>query len=350
MSEPIRYRPLSSVRAVTVLCALALTYLGYVFGTQFYERYVAEPVVLAAATLGLVVLVALGGVMLGRYAKNAVEYHSPEWEYTTVDMTTDEVAALARSYPRQYVRLVPNGHMVAFYAPLLLTLFAVGVVAYASTVDTLVGQYIPIVFAVVLPLQLALSVLLGFLATSNAASPDFTLPLLREALWLARQQQRVPGVERVYIAIDRAQVDGLSVYRKPKVIAEVKGLHGSARVESISDEKGAVRQVIARLAGDDTHPDVTWWWTSWERVFTKRVGGDKDGEYYVRNPVPSEYEELGVKDVRLLTMNAVALTLQEALQRGERDDLQEALHALGAAPIPVRPVAATEGDNTTGTE
>ena len=73
---------------------------------------------------------------------------------------------------------------------------------------------------------------------------------------------------------------------------------------------------------------MNWWWQTRDRNFRKYVGNDQDG-YYVQPPVQSLVKELGVKDVRLVTENAVAILLLEWMRiHGEDAKLKEILAKL----------------------
>jgi hypothetical protein len=218
---------------------------------------------------------------------------------------------------------------MVFYAPVILILLILGLPTYASIENPeTAGLVLPIATILVTVLFL-LSTLLGFLATSNDASEDFNLPLLREAIWIAEQQSNVPGVSYVRVVLDMAEIEEYRIYRNPRVIIRMAGIERAAYIESWSEEKGALSQLMCRLYPEDSKEDIIWWWLSEDRYFRKFVGGDDEG-YSVKYPVPSKAKELGVKDVRLVTMNAVAIILRERQRmHGNDEELTKLLLSLG---------------------
>ena len=100
-------------------------------------------------------------------------------------------------------------------------------------------------------------------------------------------------------------------------------------IESSAEELGSVLRVLVRSYEKDDIPEIIWWWTSRDRNFRKYVGDTKEG-YYVKNPVPSRIRELGVKDVRLIFENSVALLAMERIRlTGPDDELSSILSSLG---------------------
>ncbi|MGY5853688.1 MAG: hypothetical protein RTU92_09000, partial [Candidatus Thorarchaeota archaeon] len=110
-----------------------------------------------------------------------------------------------------------------------------------------------------------------------------------------------------------------------------EGIEREAYIEAWSGELGSVETVLGRLHASDDHPITSWWWMSQDRLFRKYVDQDKEG-YYVKYPVPSIFDEVGVKDVALLFKNSIAIILLEWLNiHGERSDLSEILSNLGVS-------------------
>ena len=101
-------------------------------------------------------------------------------------------------------------------------------------------------------------------------------------------------------------------------------------LEAWSEELGSVYRIQCRLYGKDGERDVSWWWMSRDRNFRKYAEEDPDDYYYVRQPVPTHIVDPGVKDVRYITENAVAIVILEYLQsRGDNADLEKILSQLG---------------------
>ncbi len=331
-SENLTLYPIRTHKAAAVILTILSGLIGYVTAMWVFPARSNNTVLIALLFMGVPFCLAVGGVLIGSAAKNAIEYNPPEWRFAPHAMRPMEAKQLAGAYMRKYARLAPNGHFVAFYAPILLLLAAVGVPLYTSQIDPGLEGLMPITLGILFALLALSSVLLGFLATSNAASRDFTLPPIREAVWVAQLQEGIRGISGVEIVFDRAEADGLVRYSGPRVVARVHPIEEDAYIQTWSDEKGAVTSIMCRLEGIDDRPSVTWWWLSRDRSFRKYVGADRNG-YYVRYPVPSDFRELGVKDVRLLTENAVAILLLEWLRSREgREGIHEILRALGVDP------------------
>jgi len=168
----------------------------------------------------------------------------------------------------------------------------------------------------------------AYRATTNASSFDFTLPLIREAIWLAKQQAKVDGVSEVSVVLDKAEHDGYEIVKNPRVVIRMDGVENEGYIESWSDDLRAVNRIFTRLLPTDEHEQVVWWWLSRDRLFRKYSDSDHDG-YYVKFPVAFLGRELGVRDVRLVTANAAAILLLEILHRRDDDHIKGLLHNLG---------------------
>jgi len=280
--------------------------------------------------LGLPLIIAFVGIIIGSHAKGQIIYHAPDWEYKPFQMDIEEVSKLERRYLREYVRLAPNGYFWLFYAPLLILLGQITLPLYAIQIDT---QFIPLVtpiFAFSLSLLFILSTLLGMLATSNAASDDFKVPLIREAVWLCRKQSKIPGVETARVILDKAEIGAYRVYDNPRIFLRLSGLSESAYIETWTHELRAIDSILCRLHSFDETPQIVWWWVARDRMFRKYVGDDNEG-YYVKFPVQSNIEEYGVRDIDLLTKNAVAILYREWFKTHERDSaIADILNQLNA--------------------
>ncbi|TFG07797.1 hypothetical protein EU538_08240 [Candidatus Thorarchaeota archaeon] len=265
-------------------------------------------------------LVPLGMSSLGfgigwKAKKDAVDYTGRQWEFEVKQCTIEECRAIFREYRKRFPRLLSDSQFWHFYIPVVLMLATLAVPLYAFFYMTWLGPYVNEATAALFVANFGVSSYGGFRATSNEASDDFGIPLIRESLKLARTQEKTPGISHVRILLDRAQADGLSVYRTPRVLLRIDTMEKIAYIESLTEELGAVSSIFCRLFSTEDTPEINWWWTSRDRHFRKYIQAD-DEEYYVKLPVPTTKERLGVKDVPELTANAVALVIIEALNRG----------------------------------
>ncbi|RDE17331.1 MAG: hypothetical protein C4K49_03375 [Candidatus Thorarchaeota archaeon] len=261
--------------------------------------------------------------------KSTVIYVAPQWQFEPLQLKADECRKLVREHNRQFRRLVAASSFWHFYIPIPLILANISLPYDGSFLYPALSPFIPLLSSLILLGVHATTTYGGFSATSNAASPDFTLPLIREAVWVASVQSKIPNISNVRVLIDRAQSGNFVVYRNPRVIARIAGLESDAYIESWSGELRAVSRVLCRLSGYASSGVTTWLWDSRDRNFIKSTALDKEG-YYVRNPVPSRVHELGVKDVLLITQNAVALILIEySATRGEDPRINDMLEVLG---------------------
>ncbi|UCE09939.1 MAG: hypothetical protein JSW61_13350 [Candidatus Thorarchaeota archaeon] len=311
------------------LLSAILSVGGYVLSSWMLTENLSNVVFVVGFYLTISLGVFFLGIAIGKHAKTRVEYCQPNWDFQPVQLKLDEAKSLSWRHLRQYPRLTVNGHFMLFYIPVLLILFLIGLPTYASIeIPTAVSFVVPVV-TIFLPVLFLSSTLLGFLATSNGASEDFSLPLMRETVWLAKKQLNVPGVTYLRVVLDKAEQGDYTVYKNPRVIVRLDGIEKAAYVESWSEEKGALRQLMCRLFPEDSKDDILWWWLSVDRYFRKFAGNDDEG-YYVKNPIQSAVQELGVKDVRLVTMNAVAIILLEWQRiHGENRKLKGILSNLG---------------------
>ena len=276
-------------------------------------------------------LATLIGAFVGWKGKQAVEYSSPEWKFEPVQLKPEECKSFVRKHNRNHTRLVASGNFWFFFIPVLLIIAMFGLPLWVLYEAPWLTQYAALLEAAMLALIYLTSFAAMYLGSANSASEDFTMPLVREAAWLARKQSKVPGISHIRVVVDTAEFAGLHIHRNPRVIARISGHEKDAYIESWSEEVGAIAKMLCRLYPSDTSPQVIWWWFSGDRHFRKYVGDDKGG-YYVRNPVPSRIKELGVKDVELVTENAVGLILLESLQiKGDNEAARETLSRLGIA-------------------
>ena len=280
--------------------------------------------------LGLPCLVSLVGYYIGYYSKkSAIEYDSPAWEFQPIHLKVEEAKNMIKNHNRSFSRLVAVGNFWFFFAPISAILFLYFLPLYYFYENTWLETYIPLLYALGLDLIHLVSVYGAWSSTSNAASSDFNLPHLREALKLASIQSRVPGVSHIRIVMEQAKANDFSIYRSPRVVVRLRDLERDGYIETWSEELGAVSRKLVRMYLPDDKGEILWWWLSDDRSFRKYNEENRDG-YYVRNPVPSRTKELGVKDIRLLMENASALLLLDWLKaRGENASVIGILNDLG---------------------
>ena len=285
-----------------------------------------------AVFFGLPTLVSAVAYIIGWWSKKQFcEYNAPEWKFRPVQMTISEARKLPRTHNRKYRGLVASSNYWMFFVPILMIMYLLGLPVYIYTVDASLGPFVDFLFAIPLGVLSLISLLSGFLATSNSASEDFTLPLVREAVKLAKKQEGVPGVRDVHIVMSKAEHDDFSIYEDPRVIVRIEGLEDEGYIESWSEEIGAVWRMLCRLYESDEHPQVVWWWVSHDRTFRKYLYPDESG-YYVSFPVRSMTSKPGVKDVKLLTTNAIAILVREKIHWGQdTEELEGLMQELNAA-------------------
>jgi len=289
-------------------------------------------VLVLALFLGFPTLSAILAYFIGWYAKkNIAEYTAPEWEFQPIQMKLDEVPEMVKEYHRDYRRLEARSNYWTYHIPLIAIMLIFSLPFYLSFVDSstlLLAQFI-------LPAGLIVSHSVAsigaFFATSNRASEDFALPLIREALWLGNVQSKIPGISQIRLVLDKAVHNGFRIYREPRIVIRISGFEHEAYIESWSEDLRSITRVLCRIYESKEHDQVVWWWVSTDRNFRKYTDADDTG-YYVRLPVLSQVKELGVRDVRLVTENAVAIMLLELSQiRGKSSRITSLLAELGVA-------------------
>ena len=321
MSELVTYKSTKLYNVVFVLGTLLSLLLGYFIVPLFMPSLVWDWITILGVFVGLPVLLGSIGYYYGWYTKvNLVEYSCPEWEFESVQLTIDEASRLRKEYNKENSRLISQGNYWMFFIPIVLLVFIPAIPVYSFLQDLSITQYASILFALSFALLFSDTLYTGFQTTSNQASSDFTLPLIRETLRLAKTQEKIPGVATIRVVLDKAEAGGLKIYRLPRVLLRIKYLERVSYVESWTDDLGAITKVLCRLYEDGDKPQVVWWWISEDRNFRKFIGEDQDG-YYVKNPVRSNITYPGVKDTGLVTENCIALVVREYLKT--RDDLED---------------------------
>lgn len=331
MSELVTYKPLTQYNAIFVLGTAISFLLGYFLVPMFMPSPAWDWFSILGMFVGLPILLASLGYYYGwNFKINLVEYSCPDWEFEPVQLTIEEASRLKKEYNKENSRLISQGSYWIFFIPIILLVFIPAIPVYAFLEDSIITQYSAILLGLSFALLFADTIYTGYRTTSNQASADFTLPLIRETLRLARTQDKIPGVSSIRVVLDKAQVGDLKIYRLPRVLLRIKHLERISYVESWTDDLGAITKVLCRLYEEGDKPQVVWWWISEDRNFRKFVGEDQDG-YYVKNPVHSNVTYPGVKDTRLVTENCIALIVREYLKtRDDSEELRAILKELNA--------------------
>ena len=314
----------------TLLCLA----VGYFVGELFLSSASWDWVIVLLAFICLPVIVAALGFYIGWYGKKStVDYTDPTWQFAPVQLEIDDAQSLVKQNRRTYWRMVSNSSYWTFFLPIVLLLFMAGLPVYMFIETPDLGGLESWIFGLALSLTYAVASIGALLATSNAASEDFNILLVREAIALAKVQEKIPGISNVRIVLDKAKLAGYEIYEAPRVVSRIRSIERDAYVESWSDDLHAVTRVLCRLHESENSSQVIWWWISQDRNFRKFVGADEKG-YYVQLPVQSRIKHPGVKDIDLVFKNAVAILILEWLKtRGEKDELREILEELDAVPI-----------------
>ncbi len=311
---------------LTVLC-------GYLLALNYPPPGFSDLLLTVIVYMFVPVLVSTIGYFLGWFLKKrAVDYVAPNWEFTYEELTIDECAEIARNYPRKYPAIVAKSNMLYYIIPPFLIVFSVSSSIYISEYASQYLWLVPHMYAPIMGLTYLISILGAFHATMNAASGDFAIPDFREIIWLARQQSRVPGVDRVNVLLEKATYGDYEVYRNPRAIVRVKGLGNDALVRSVTTDIGSITRVTAWLRSAEHEDGIVWSWEAYDREFWKQSGSTDSG-YYVRRPVASLGKEVGVRDVELVTRNAIAILVLEWLRiNGDNPEMRSLLLELGVPP------------------
>jgi hypothetical protein len=233
------------------------------------------------------------------------------------------------NHNKKYFRVIAYSNYWYFLLPPILVIVALGLPLYSFYEDSSIQSNVPVIFATLLIVIFLLSEYGSYRASSNAASRDFTLPLVREAIKLAKTQANVAGISKIHVVLDHASIEDFHVYKNPRVVARVSGTEKDAYIESKTEDIGAIDRLLIHLNSSPHSEQINWWWQSRDRNFRKYVGDDEDG-YYVRSPIPSLIDDLGVKYVKLVTENAVAILLIEWNRiHGPDSALKDILRKLG---------------------
>ncbi len=253
------------------------------------------------------------GALIGRLIKQSIKYSQPDWQFTIKQFKIEECEVLQNEYNKKFGNLIQNATFWHFMGPMVLIVFGLAVTLHISFEATLLTWFLPFLNAVLHTAILIVSVIMGYRASANFASSDFNLPFIREALYVAHIQSNIPAISHIRVAMDMGEANGFVIYKNPRVVSRIRGIEKQAYIETWSEEKGSISKMFIRLYGEEDQKDTVWWWLSYDRYFLKMSSPDEEG-YYVRNPVPSNVRELGVKDIQLVTENAIAIIILEWLK------------------------------------
>lgn len=334
MKEIATYKSMQQFYAVFLLGTILSVILGFFFIPMFMPSGSWDWISILATYVGLPTLIAGLTYYYGwRYKREVVRYDPPDWDFSPVLLTIEEAKSLPKQYNKENYRLVADSKYWMFFAPVIVLVFISSIPIYSFLQDSGINQYAPILFGISFSLLFVITLYSAFKSTSNTASGDFTLPLIREAIKLASVQESIEGVSQIRIVLDKATIDDLSVYQEPRVLLRIRGIEKDAYVESWSEDLGAITRVLCRIYESEPHAQVVWWWVSTDRNYRKYVHPDEVG-YYVKSPLASKNSRLGVKDIRLVTETAIALIVQEYIKtRVGPESLKEILVRLNAKAI-----------------
>lgn len=331
MTELITYRPMTQYNVVFILGTLLCFLIGFFHVPLYMPVLTWDWSSILGLFVGLPVLIASLGYYYGwNYKVKVVEYNAPEWDFEPVQLTIDDARNLPKDFNKKYSRLVSQGNYWMFFTPIIVLVVIAAFPTYAFLEDQAIAQYSSITMGFLFAILFAGTLFTGFKTTSNAASADFTLPLIREAIRLAKTQENVFGVANIRVVFDKAESGDYTIYKQPRILLRINGLENESYVESWTDDLGAITKVLCRLYKNDDNPQVVWWWVSEDRNFRKYIATDQDG-YYVKNPVKSDITFPGVKDTVLVTENSIALIVREYLKtRNESEELCTILKEIDA--------------------
>lgn len=327
----ITYKPMTKIYAVVILGIFLFLIVGYFLADLFLPTSTWDWMTILLIFVAVPVMVSALGFYIGWYGKkSAIEYTDPTWDLEPIQMSIDDAKELVKRNKRRYWRMVSNSSYWTFFIPIALLLFMAGLPVYIFFESPNLIGLDSWMFAFALSFAYTITSIGALLATSNAASEDFDIPLVREAIALAKVQVNIPGLSYIRVVFDKGELDGYEVYESPRVIARISGIEKDAYIESWSEELGAVNRVLCRLHEFEDNPQVIWWWISTDRNFRKFIGADEKG-YYVRLPVQSDIKYPGVKDISTVFENAVAIIILEWLNtHGNNTKLLEILKKLNA--------------------
>jgi len=316
----------------SIFMILLISYLagGYLIALQYLELTTLDMVWILGVFLGLPSFVLFVGFYIGwSTKKRAVHYTPPEWNFEPIQFTLDDAKSAFRKHNKTNARLVATPNYWLYFLPIVLLIFQITLPLYVSLVDSTLNAFIPLVFSVCLVALHVITFLGGWKSTSNTATNDFNLKLIRETLILGKVQSKTPGISQVRFVIDAANHDDLTIYSNPRIVLRINGIETFAYIETWTQDIKAIERMYMKLLKDDANEEIVWWWVSGDRDYRKFIGDDQYG-YYIKIPIESRVRELGVKDVALVTKNAIAIIILEWIRtRGENDEISKILSELG---------------------
>lgn len=316
----------------SIFIILLISYLigSYFIALQYIELVTLDLLWILAVFLGLPSLVLVIGFYIGwSMKKRTVSYTPPEWNFEPIQFTLDDAKSAFSKHNKTNARLIATPNYLLYFLPIVLLIFQITLPLYVSLVDSSLNALIPLLFSGCLGALHVITSLGGWRSTSNTATNDFNLKLIRETLILGKVQSKTPGISQVRFVIDTANHDDLTIYSNPRIVLRIKGIETSAYLETWTQDIKAIERLYMKILKDDTNEEIVWWWVSGDRDYRKFIGDDQYG-YYVKIPIESHIRELGVKDVALVTKNAIAIIILEWIRtRGENNEISKILSELG---------------------
>jgi hypothetical protein len=272
-SSLIQLKPLRGHYIVWVVLGALFLLCGYLIGIYSVPSPTLDILALFAYNLGVPFLVTVLGFYLGWRAKKfSVVYSEPGWSFKPVQIKVDELVQKKKAHNKEYARLVSRPHNVFYYGPIVLLVVMFTLPIFAHYIEPELLSYYPSVYVLLLMLLLTGTIFGGFRSTSNVASQDFTFPVIRESVKIARIQSKVPGTSHIRIVLEEATNGPYVVYRQPRVVVRIVGVEHDAYLETWSDDLSAVSKMLVRILEAEGHPEVIWWWFSEDRYFRKYTG------------------------------------------------------------------------------
>jgi len=179
--------------------------IGFFLVPMFMPVLVWDWTSILGVFVGLPILLSSLSYYYGwNFKVNVVEYNAPEWDFEPVQLTIDEAKELPKRFNKENSRLIADGNYWMFFIPIVILVFIAAIPVYALFEDSTIVQYTPITMGISFTILFIVTLITGFKSTSNAASKDFTLPLIRETIRLAKIQDTVPGVANIRVVLDKA--------------------------------------------------------------------------------------------------------------------------------------------------
>ncbi len=329
MEGPITYEPLKGLYITLGFLIILVQAIGLVIGSWFDYSSIDISLLLLVSVAVPLLISALSFYFSWKLKRSNISYVHVDWQFEPIQLKLEDAKKLVPDYRKKFGRLVAVPYIWYYYLPIFLIIFLFTFPLYTAWIDPFLLWVNPIVYLLFVNLVLFVSFWGGWRSTSTAASKDFTLPQIREVTKLATTQSKVEGVSHVRVVLDRAESDGYEIYRDPRVVIRIEGIEQDSYIESWTEEFGSVDRMMVRILKTDSKPEVVWWWQNRDRWFRKYIGDETEG-YYVKNPVPSKVQELGVKDVKLVTQNGIAILILEWQKvREPVEHLSSILHTLG---------------------